>query len=456
MRPLPPLSSLLLRNPLETAARRALACLALGVAAFGPGWIHAASPAVRASSVPNVVLILADDIGYECLSSYGAADYRTPSLDRLAARGLRFTQAHSQPVCTPSRVQIMTGQYNVRNYTRFGHLDPAQRTFGNDLREAGYATAIAGKWQLGRDRKLIDGFGFDEHCLWWLERKSWRYGNVGELIVNGEVRPGGRGEYGPDVVNDFVLDFIERHANRPFFVYYPMILPHAPFVPTPRSDGEPDLQVSDPRFFRDMVEYMDHLVGRVVSKLESLNLHENTLVIFLGDNGTNRDIVSRLVDGTTVQGGKNGTTDAGTRVPMIVSWPGTVPAGMVSEGLVDFSDVVPTLHAAAGYTPRTDRPLDGFNLLPVFKGRHPTPREWSYCWYLRDEEVHPDPTEPNLRVFARTARYKLYRDGRFFDVLNDREELRPLSAADLDPATAAIHAQLLAVIERYNLVEAKR
>jgi|GEM_PF-2152473 len=221
----------------------------------------------------------------------------------------------------------MTGQYNVRNYTHFGELPPSERTFGNDLREAGYASAIAGKWQLGKDRKLIDQFGFDEHYLWWLERKSWRYGNVGELIQNGEVLPGEKGEYGPDVLNHFVLDFMERHAAEPFFVYYPMLLPHSPFVPTPNSAGSPDPQDANPAYFKAMVEYTDELVGRVVDKLDALGLRENTLVIFIGDNGTNSDITSNMIDGRSIQGGKGTMTDAGTRVPMIVNWPGTAPAG---------------------------------------------------------------------------------------------------------------------------------
>lgn len=406
--------------------------------------------AVEPSSPPNIVLIMADDIGYECFGSYGGVSYRTPRLDQLAAGGLRFTQCHSQPLCTPSRVQIMTGQYNVRNYSRFGHLDPAQRTFAHDLREQGYATAIAGKWQLGGDRHAISALGFDEHCLWWMERKSWRYGNVGELIRNREVLPGGRGDYGPDVVNAFVLDFIERHRAGPFFVYYPMMLPHAPFVPTPLSAGGAGPREESPRYFADMVAYMDLLVGRVIDKLEALGLRDKTLVIFLSDNGTHSDCRSELMDGTVIQGGKGRTMDAGTRVPMIVSWPGTAPAGLVSEGLVDFSDIVPTLQAAAGHMPAADRVCDGVSLLPVFKGERATTRQWSYCWYAKEGQ------ESDVTVFARDARFKLYGDGRFYDVPRDPLEERPLPAASLGPEGVSARARLQAVIDRYALVEASR
>ncbi len=425
---------------------RRIACrLAVVFFAAAAGPAHAA-PADR----PNVVLIMADDIGYECFSSYGGADYRTPHLDRMAAGGLRFAHAHAQPLCTPSRVQIMTGQYNVRNYTRFGHLDPTERTFGNDMRDAGYATAIGGKWQLGGDRESVVRRGFDEYCLWWMDRKSWRYGNVGELVRNGETLPGGRGEYGPDVVNAFILDFIERHAREPFFVYYPMMLPHAPFVPTPLSTGAGGPREEDPRYFADMVEYMDLLVGRVISKLDELGLRENTLVIFLADNGTNTGIASRMIDGTIARGGKGRTTDAGTHVPMIVSWPGTTPAGFVSETLVDFSDIAPTLRALAGFAPGPDRPLDGFNLLPVLKGEKPGEREWSYCWYAKEGR------EGEVAIFARTVRYKLYRDGRFFDLARDRLEENPLDINELPPEAAAARGSLREIIERHATTEADR
>ncbi|GAB5562235.1 MAG: sulfatase-like hydrolase/transferase [Synoicihabitans sp.] len=410
-----------------------------------------------AADRPNIVLIMADDMGQETLSSYGSADYATPRLDELASSGIRFTQAHSQPLCTPTRVQIMTGQYNVRNYTHFGELHTSQRTFGNDLHDAGYATAIVGKWQLGKDRKLLDHFGFDEHCLWWLERKSWRYGNVGELIQNGEVLPGENGEYGPDVLNDFVLDFMERHQAEPFFVYYPMLLPHSPFTPTPLSKGYENPSTQDAGYFKDMVEYTDLLVGRVVDKLEELKLRENTLVIFLGDNGTNKDITSTMIDGRRIRGGKGTMTNAGTHVPMVVSWPGTVPAGLISEGLVDFSDIVPTLHGLAGYEAESNRSLDGFDLTPVFKGERATTRQWSYCWYRRGkDEKMVSITDEVVDAFARTVRYKRYHDGRFYDTVRDVLEERPI-----DPATLAGEARetwllLGKVLHRYNRIDVAR
>jgi len=158
---------------------------------------------------PNIVLIMADDLGYECLSCNGSEMYQTPHLDSLAASGMRFQHAHSQPICTPSRVQIMTGIYNNRNYVRFGVLDPQVTTFGNLLRDAGYATCIAGKWQLKGGYAGVKEFGFDRHCLWQLNRRPSRYPNPG-LEIDGERKDFKKGEFGPDVVTDYICAFLEE------------------------------------------------------------------------------------------------------------------------------------------------------------------------------------------------------------------------------------------------------
>ncbi|MFQ6035780.1 MAG: sulfatase-like hydrolase/transferase, partial [Sedimentisphaerales bacterium] len=191
---------------------------------------------------PNIVLIMADDLGYECLGCYGSTSYQTPFLDELARTGMRFEHCYSQPLCTPSRVKIMTGQYNFRNYTDFGVLGPKQKTFGHLLQDAGYVTCVAGKWQLYgsvNQRPEVRGTGslpnqagFDEHCLWQIEKRGSRYKDP-LIVQNGKYRKDLLGKYGPDVFSDYILDFIERHRNKPFFVYFPMVLVHGPFVPTP-------------------------------------------------------------------------------------------------------------------------------------------------------------------------------------------------------------------------------
>src|SRR3954453_14943188 len=256
---------------------------------------------------PNILLILADDLGYETLGADGGQSYKTPNLDALAKAGMRFHRCYVQPLCTPTRVGLMTGMTNARNHIEFGSMDPNATSFGNLLKNAGYATCIAGKWQLGRDRDLPQRFGFDEACLWQHTRRPPRYANPG-LEYNGTPRDFHNGEYGPDLVNDFALDFIAKNKAKPFFLYYPMMLTHAPYEPTPDS---PDYDRSakregakkNPKHFADMVAYMDKLVGTVVAKVDKLGLRDNTLILFLGDNGTGKGIDSRF-KGEKYPGGK--------------------------------------------------------------------------------------------------------------------------------------------------------
>ncbi|MGE9270856.1 MAG: sulfatase-like hydrolase/transferase, partial [Verrucomicrobiales bacterium] len=186
-----------------------------------------------AESRPNVILILADDLGYEALGVNGAEQIQTPNLDRLAGEGVRFTNCFANPICTPSRVKLMTGQYNVRNYTKFGELDRRQTTFARLAQEAGYATCIAGKWQLGIEKDSPQHFGFEESLLWNHTRRNQkkvkgkrvdtRFVNP-QLELNGEPVDYDNGEYAPQLCADFVSDFIEAHKDQPFLVYYPMIL----------------------------------------------------------------------------------------------------------------------------------------------------------------------------------------------------------------------------------------
>ena len=244
---------------------------------------------------PNIVMIMADDLGYECITANGGQSYKTPVLDQLASDGVRFEHCYAQPLCTPTRVKLMTGKYNVRNYTRFGVLDLGESTFGNLLRDAGYATCIVGKWQLGKDSNGPKHFGFDEHCLWQVTNRPSRFPTPG-LETNGKLQTF-PGKYGPNVCVDYACDFIRRHRDQPFLLYYPMILTHCPFEPTPDSaDWDPSSPGSktykgDAKYFGDMVTYMDKLVGRLIKQLEDAGVRDNTLFIFTGDNGTDVPVV---------------------------------------------------------------------------------------------------------------------------------------------------------------------
>jgi arylsulfatase A len=396
---------------------------------------------------PNVILIMADDLGYETIGANGGTSYKTPALDKLAATGMRFEHCYVQPLCTPTRVQLMTGIYNVRNYIRFGEMDPKAVTFANLFKQAGYATCIAGKWQLGHDVELPRKFGFDEYCLWQHTRRPPRYANPG-LEIAGVEKDYGNGEYGPDLVSDFALDFIARKKAEPFFLYYPMMLTHDPYQPTPDSkDWDPKAQGESvnrkPAHFGDMVEYMDKLVGKLVARLEQLGLRERTLLIFLGDNGTGRGTRS-MMGGREVIGGKGQTTEAGMRVPLIANWPGTIPGGKVCSDLVDSTDFLPTICAAANVPVPAELKIDGRSFLPQLRGEKGAPREWIYSWYSRDGQA------ADAKECAFTQRYKLYRTGAFYELTQDSAEQRALKIADLQGNAAAAAKLLQGTLDQYK------
>ena len=399
-----------------------------------------------AARQPNLILIMADDFGYECVGANGGESYQTPHLDRLAATGIRFEQCYVQPLCTPTRVQLMTGLYNIRNYSSFGRIDRDATTFAHLLKDAGYVTGIAGKWQLGRGKKLPQQLGFDESCLWQHTRRPPRYANPG-LEYNGEERDFTNGEYGPELINDFALDFITRHKERPFLLYYPMLLTHGPFQPTPdSSDWNPNAHGEragrDVKHFADMVAYMDMLIGRVVAKLDELDIRDNTLIVFLGDNGTGREITSQF-KGQFYPGGKGLTNVRGMHVPLIANWLGRIPAGHVNADLIASTDFLPTLCEAAGAEMPSTLPADGQSFLPQLLGQKGQPREWLYCWYAKNG----GPTATH--EFAMSVKHKLYRDGKFFDLAADPFEEHPLHVDELSGANAEAARALALALDQY-------
>ncbi len=396
---------------------------------------------------PNLVLIMADDFGYECVTANGGQSYQTPNLDRLAATGMRFENCHVQPLCTPTRSELMTSISNARNYLNFGTLNPQATTFANLLKKAGYATGICGKWQLGQGKKVPQQFGFDESYLWQHTRRPPRYANPG-LEHNGKELDFSKGEYGPTLVNDFALDFVTRHKERPFFLYYPMILTHDPFQPTPQSpDWDPKAQGEqvnrDVKHFAEMTAYMDKMVGRLVAKLDALGLRDNTLILFLGDNGTGVGVTSEF-KGRPYPGGKGTKTARGTHVPLIANWSGKIPAGRVNTDLVGPVDFLPTLCEVGGATVPAALKIDGRSFLPQLRGEKGQPREWLYSWYARDGGVKPQ------WEYAMSTSYKLYRDGAFFDLSADPFEEKPLKVGGLSGRAAAAAKTLQAALDRYT------
>jgi arylsulfatase A len=419
--------------------------------------------AVEAAGKPNVILIMADDVSWEAFGCYGAEDYQTPHIDSLAANGIRFDHCYSTPICTTSRVQIMTGTYNFRNYTHFGYLDPSEQTFGYLMQQAGYKTAIAGKWQLNGLYNSIPGHddptrpqqaGFDESLLWQVTTTK-NDKNGGERFWSPPLEHNGRFvsaeenqyKYGPDLLCEFVCDFIQRHQDEPFFVYYPMVLVHDPFIPTPDTIGDasrgPSANKSqkgkEKENFIAMVNYMDKIVGRIVAQVEAIDQLDNTIILFTADNGTNTRITSGW-NGMQIKGGKGGMTDMGTHVPLVVSWHGHTPHGTVCSDLINFPDFYQTLVDLNTMEPRLTaaKNYDGRSFLPQLTGKTGSPRSWAFCHYQPYWNKQPG-------QFARTQSYKLYRDGRFYNVPQDLREQTEI-ALDSAPAKGEADRKMLAAL----------
>ena len=234
-------------------------------------------------------------------------------------------------------------------------------------------------------------------------------------------------QYGPKVVSDYILDFISENKDKPFLVYYPMILTHCPFWPTPDSPEwkDPDGRMpghyykGDSIFFSDMVTYMDKMVGRLIAHVDQIGLAEETLIIFTSDNGTDKPIVSRFRN-QNYRGLKASTRNGGTHVPLIVRWKGNATPGKVCTDLVDFTDFFPTLLDGAKIPKPNPLILDGHSFLPQIQGK-PTnnSRKWVYCWYKRG-------TKGNAQIFVRDQRYKPYQTGKMYDLVKDSQEKAPL------------------------------
>jgi len=413
---------------------------------------------------PNIILIMADDIGVEGIGSYGGLSYKTPQIDKLANQGMRFTHAYAQPLCTNTRIQLMTGLYNHRNWVAFGIMDPEAKTIGHYMQDAGYTTCMSGKWQLhsydppdypgaglrrGRGMKVEDS-GFDEHCMWHTlhtEDKGSRYANP-EIFENGRRVPETEGKYGPDLFTDFINGFLEKQkgSKKPFFVYYPMALPHWPMVPTPDSEEwkEPSRRLEeDTRYFKDMVEYMDKCVGRIVKKVDSLGMGEDTLILFYSDNGTHLKITSKTVAGP-VAGGKGRPTDAGTHVPLIARWTGTIKQGL-NEDIVDSADFIPTVMEAAGKPLPKSHKLDGVSFFKALTGKNPNPKQYFYCFY--DPRPGWDKDQFSRHVFIRDKQFKLYEDGRLYDAEGDKLEKNILLAYSDDKARRSARRKLTRLLK---------
>lgn len=357
---------------------------------------------------PNVVFILADDLGVECLSSYGSTSHKTPHIDRLAKEGMRFSHCFSNPYCSPSRAQLLTGRYPFQNGLKVVlhskkqediYLKPSQPSFPRQLKQHGYATQIVGKWHVSLEHKhnTIREFGFDHYQTWCIfdekGEKTTRFWNPylmrDDRIIAAEIKD----RYGPDVDLEVYLDFIKANAKakKPFLAYYSTYLPHFPWEPTPDSKEKTyrapnPAHKGDPKYFPDMLAYLDKQIGIMLQTLDDLGIAENTIVIFLADNGTDTGLVNQWGEGKSIAGGKGTMTDRGTHVPLIVRWPGRIQAGSTCGDLVDLTDFLPTLCELTGAS-LPDAKIHGRSFAPQLLGKPGQPREWIHIQHVDNRQV---------------------------------------------------------------------
>lgn len=411
---------------------------AFGLMLFVVGCSNPATQPPTADRQPNIILIMADDLGFETIGCYGSASYQTPRIDEMAQKGMQFEQCYAQPLCTPSRIKIMTGKSNFRNYERWGFLNQNETTFAHLLKSQGYATCIAGKWQLRGDEFAPYKAGFDEYLLWQITFTSYneRYKNP-RVLENGVMKKYENGEYGPELFTNYILDFMERKKEVPFLVYYPMVLTHRPFVPAPGSSAYDDFVIaakgdaggsrSDTAYFKEEVAYMDKNIGTIIDKVHELGISGNTLILYTGDNGTGREVISTMKDGTKIRGMKGETNEYGTHVPLVAYWDGKIKPGQVSSSLVDFADFLPTMCDAANIPLPESFITDGYSFLPQLIGLEHTPREWLFCHY--------DPQKGGFekKRFVHNKEWKLYETGEIYHVIHDPMEQKVIAEADLKP-----------------------
>lgn len=405
-----------------------------------------------AAGKPNIVLIIGDDVGREMPTYNGGESYNTPNLDMMASGGMQFPYFFSHPDGPPSRIAMVTGRYNFRNWVELGVLADTERTFGNLLKNAGYATCFTGKWQFDGGDNGIKEHGFDKYRVFMpYDPKNplgdgngqfyHRYKNpnlyeYGHYMSAAEVN----GQYSEDMFYDYASNFIDSNASKPFFLVYSFNLVQKPWVPTPDDAAfatwNPDTDDTNPaKYSRDympsMVNYLDKNIGKLINKVQAKGLMGNTIFLFVSDNATNKSITS-MYKGHAVTGSKDSTTFNAINVPFVVYAPGIVAAGKTDTSLVDMTDFFPTFADIAGSSTSSWLPLDGKSFYDNMLG---TPvkskqRSYVYCYWYRDYQQKPNVS------YILDYTYKLYdsiNGSLFYNYKVDPYELSPLKNRQLTP-----------------------
>ncbi len=384
---------------------------------------------------PNIIFILADDLGLDGVSCYGADAHQTPNIDKLAASGTRFETCYAAPLCGPSRCVLMSGRYAFRTggigngswrAGGPGALSKDEQPVARLMKQAGYATGESGKWrQVGETPK---DWGFDEY-LTDPTAGGWYWKD--SFIKNGQTVTTPTVMYNPEQIQAFSLDFIRRHKDGPFFLYYSMHLVHKPTLHTPDSPSK-----DGPERYQDNIAYMDKQVGALVAELEKLGLREKTLVMFAGDNGTAAGYPSP-VRGRMINGWKATMLEGGSRVPLIASWPGVTPSGKVSKDIVNFSDMLATFVELGGSKLPEGFKYDSRSIAPQLRGEKGTPREWAYV-------------QLGAKWFVREQGWKMNQSAELFDMSDAPFVEKPVAASAYTDASKAARGRLTAVLAELN------
>lgn len=428
--------------------------------------------------LPNVLVIFTDDHGQWAVGAYGNEDVHTPNMDRLAAEGMRFTRGFTKPVCSPSRAMLLTGLYSHRvgipDFIPHGNpvvsgngLPRGTPTIASVLKKAGYDTALVGKWHLGYGEKYFPGhFGFDVAEGFRYIAPGKEIDSVGRIpfLVDGEEVD--RFRHDPnhtDVPADRSIEFLSRdRGDRPFFLFLSIYLPHLPWGAVTEQDRAPyegrELDVSgvegDPDRVRELrrdyyanISCADRNIGRVLDRIDELDLAGNTLVFFIGDNGFNVGQHGLLGKGNARIFDRDrrrpNMFDHSVLVPFLVRWPGIVEPGSVSDAMVATIDVLPTLAAITGQEDSLQ--VDGRSLLPLLRGN--TPEEWRDAWldnydmtYLERDFMRMIRTDDWKLVTHSTSEHEL------FDLANDPGELQNLYSR---PEVKSVRRDLEARLEEW-------
>lgn len=399
---------------------------------------HSALNAAEASQhvKPNIIFILADDLGIGNVSCYGADNYKTPNIDALARGGTRYTHGYTAPLCGPSRAIILTGRYAFRtgatNQDSTKLMKPSVETMtAKVLKPAGYVSAAIGKW--GQLPLGPGEFGFDDHLRFRGSGVYWgTKAGATPYFVNGEKKVLGEKEYVPDLMHRHAVNFITKHRDQPFYLYYSLSHVHGEIVRTP--DSAPDSK----DLFADNIAYVDKLVGKLVAELDRLKLREKTLLVFFGDNGTGKAQADRsTIGGKRLSGQKGTMLEGGALVPLIVNWPGVTPAGKVSTDLIDSSDFLPTFAELAGAKLPEKTIIDGRSFAAQLRGEKGKPRDWIFIELAR-------------QWYVREAGWKLNQAGELFDMGDSPFQEKLVAVDTKDPAATAARKRLKAALDQLN------